>query len=394
MPLIFVSYRRQDTRSATARLCEKLQRHFGADAVFHDVESIEAGADFTATIASKIRDSSIVLVIIGPRWLETSGDGRTRLDDQADYVRLEIAAALRVRRAIIPVLVEGAGMPASAMLPADIQALAVREAHEIGDRHWQDDTDSLLARLEKHVPPTGRSILEPEPTQHSPLLRSIADYPSDLAQLLAQPRRQLTSLVRRPGYVTPAVTFFVVSHLIAAWLLVQKDLVESVPGFVFSGPLVGALILVAVSVPLHAVARLLRVPSHAPRTMAMVAYVQSVFMLLLSASCALVWTGLTLAQSDIGTRMHEIAYADQPLDVRIARLSTLSRSVTGGAFLAALALATVVGVYAVGWAAAASRAFREVLPMSWTRAAAIVVTILVLVLTITALMELAVRASP
>ena len=39
--LIFVSYRRQDTQSATGRLCDKLQMHFGADQVFHDIESIE-----------------------------------------------------------------------------------------------------------------------------------------------------------------------------------------------------------------------------------------------------------------------------------------------------------------------------------------------------------------
>ncbi len=55
MSLIFVSYRRQDTQSATGRLCDKLQAHFGADQVFHDIESIEAGSDFTATITSKIQ---------------------------------------------------------------------------------------------------------------------------------------------------------------------------------------------------------------------------------------------------------------------------------------------------------------------------------------------------
>ena len=54
MALIFVSYRRQDTQSATGRLCDKLQTHFDADRVFHDIESIAAGADFTAAITSRI----------------------------------------------------------------------------------------------------------------------------------------------------------------------------------------------------------------------------------------------------------------------------------------------------------------------------------------------------
>ena len=63
MSLIFVSYRRQDTQSATGRLCDKLQTHFGAEQVFHDIESIEPGSDFAATIESKIAGSSVVLVM-------------------------------------------------------------------------------------------------------------------------------------------------------------------------------------------------------------------------------------------------------------------------------------------------------------------------------------------
>src|SRR4030095_8127041 len=78
--LIFVSYRRQDTQSATGRLCDKLQTHFSVDQVFHDIESIEAGDSFPATIASKIAASSVVLVMIGRHWLDIAGkDGRSRL---------------------------------------------------------------------------------------------------------------------------------------------------------------------------------------------------------------------------------------------------------------------------------------------------------------------------
>ena len=56
--LIFVSYRRQDTQSATGRLCDKLQAHFSVDQVFHDIESIAPGSSFPATIVAKIAASS------------------------------------------------------------------------------------------------------------------------------------------------------------------------------------------------------------------------------------------------------------------------------------------------------------------------------------------------
>jgi hypothetical protein len=51
----------------------------------------------------------VMLAIIGPNWLNSKDEsGQRRLDNPADYVRVEIAAALRRNIRVVPVLVDGA----------------------------------------------------------------------------------------------------------------------------------------------------------------------------------------------------------------------------------------------------------------------------------------------
>ena len=68
---------------------------------------------------------AVLLVVIGGWWLTATGeDGRRRLDDPGDFVRLEIEAALARHVRVIPVLVDGARMPRAADLPASLEGLA------------------------------------------------------------------------------------------------------------------------------------------------------------------------------------------------------------------------------------------------------------------------------
>ena len=95
VPAIFLSYRRSDSVGAAGRLFDRLAEHFGADQVFRDIDSIEAGENFEESIRNALRLATVVLVVIGPRWLEArSQDGARRIDDPADYVRREIKLAL------------------------------------------------------------------------------------------------------------------------------------------------------------------------------------------------------------------------------------------------------------------------------------------------------------
>jgi hypothetical protein len=149
MTSIFLSYRRADTAGHAGRLVADLRKRFGENSVFHDIEIIPAGADFIEAIDEAIRHCQVLLILIGNTWLdEQDGEGRRRLGDPHDFVRLEIATALRRGIKVLPVLVEGAVMPKPDELPADLAALSHRNALELSDTRWDYDVGRLLAGIE------------------------------------------------------------------------------------------------------------------------------------------------------------------------------------------------------------------------------------------------------
>lgn len=160
---IFVSYRRHDSQSAAGRLTDFLERSFGREQIFRDVETLEPGVDFVKAIDKAIASSQVMLVVIGPRWLTIADkDGRRRLDQPGDWIRLETAAALRRDIRVIPVLVEDARPPAETDLPDEIKSLARREAHELSDKRWDYDVEQLTGALER-IPGIRRRPLQAEP---------------------------------------------------------------------------------------------------------------------------------------------------------------------------------------------------------------------------------------
>ena len=65
MSKVFVSYRRDDSAGFAGRLTDALERRFGADSVFRDVDDIAAGADFGVVIEQALQQVQAVLVVIG-----------------------------------------------------------------------------------------------------------------------------------------------------------------------------------------------------------------------------------------------------------------------------------------------------------------------------------------
>ncbi len=135
-----------------------MRGRFGASSVFMDVTDIEAGVDFVDVLQRAVGSCDVLLAVIGPEWLSsTDRRGRRRLDDPHDFIRLEIGTALKRNVRVIPVLVEGATMPAAEDLPADLEPLTRRQAVELRDTHWLADVDSLTSVLERLLAPrTGR----------------------------------------------------------------------------------------------------------------------------------------------------------------------------------------------------------------------------------------------
>jgi hypothetical protein len=108
-----------------------------------DVESIGAGQDFPQVIEKRITDCGALLAVIGPRWIDIL---RARAAGQ-DFVREEIACALRSGVQVIPLLVGGAIMPQAESLPDPIAGLSRREALQLHDDQFDSGVERLLQSL-------------------------------------------------------------------------------------------------------------------------------------------------------------------------------------------------------------------------------------------------------
>jgi hypothetical protein len=115
-----------------------------------DIDSIAAGADFISELHKAIRQSDVLVALIGRRWLSAADmAGRRRLDDPSDYVRLELEAALSDGLRVIPTLVQGASVPTSEELPATLRPLIRRQAIELRDATFARDARRLVQRLDE-----------------------------------------------------------------------------------------------------------------------------------------------------------------------------------------------------------------------------------------------------
>ena len=156
MSTIFISYRRDDTAPYAGRLYDRLTAHFGKGQVFMDIDQIAPGEDFVEVINRKVGACSIAIVLIGKHWLDAAdAQGKRRLDDPEDFVRLEVAAALQRNVRVLPVLVGGAAMPRMQQLPAPLAVLSRRNAFEISDTRFHTDVDKLIEALERPADESG-----------------------------------------------------------------------------------------------------------------------------------------------------------------------------------------------------------------------------------------------
>lgn len=113
-----------------------------------DVAAIEPGRDFRKAIDQSVATCSVLLAMIGQEWLSSKdSQGTRRLDDANDFVRIELASALRRDIPVVPVLVRGAKMPRVEQLPDDLKELAYRNAVELTHARWKSDVQALLQAL-------------------------------------------------------------------------------------------------------------------------------------------------------------------------------------------------------------------------------------------------------
>jgi hypothetical protein len=120
-PTIFVSYRRDDSAAIVYHMYDILTARYGAGTVFIDIDDVPGGVDFRDHVNAVLRETDLVLAVVGPDWCGMRETGNSRINDDKDLVRAEIETAFAQKITIIPVLVKGAFMPRAAELPASLQ---------------------------------------------------------------------------------------------------------------------------------------------------------------------------------------------------------------------------------------------------------------------------------
>ena len=165
MRKIFISYRRDDADEAAGRLSDHLVNQFGQDSVFMDVDGIAPGRDFRKVIEETLTQCDVLLGVMGRNWVDIKDEaGHRRLDNESDFVRLEIASALRRDIPVIPVRVQGATVPKPDSLPPDLKDFSYRNAVELTHERWNSDVQLLVEKMRRlfnePCPPVG----QPTPT--------------------------------------------------------------------------------------------------------------------------------------------------------------------------------------------------------------------------------------
>ncbi|MEO0467895.1 MAG: toll/interleukin-1 receptor domain-containing protein, partial [Pseudomonadota bacterium] len=157
MAKIFISYRREDSQYQADRLHTAIKPHVDDPArdIFIDIDNIPLGVNFATYLDGKVAECEVLLALIGPGWLEArDGAGNRRLDSPDDFVRIEIASALKRGIPVVPVLMDGAPVPRADQLPEDLKELALRNGTAISRSTFEADTVRMVKAL---------GLVEPEP---------------------------------------------------------------------------------------------------------------------------------------------------------------------------------------------------------------------------------------
>ncbi|WP_405583014.1 toll/interleukin-1 receptor domain-containing protein [Streptomyces sp. NBC_01190] len=153
----FINYRTGDGEKEAALLDEVLRQEFGNKRVFRDQRALEPGEDFPAKLWQRLRESNVVLVLVGPNWLTARNEaGELKLLVKGDYVHDEIAAALQQSPTrVITILLNGTPHLVAAQLPPEIKKLADRQVMYLRTPLAHLDLPLVVKEVRKYLPPAG-----------------------------------------------------------------------------------------------------------------------------------------------------------------------------------------------------------------------------------------------
>lgn len=242
MSRILLSYRRADTGIITGRIFDRLVQHFGKDSVFMDIDNIPFGLDFREHLNVQLAKCEIVVAVIGPDWLGAGEGDVTRIDDETDFVRIEVEAALNRNIPIIPLLVDRAPMPKASQLPESLKSFTFRNAAEVDTgRDFHSHMDRLIRAVDQLLgqpPEQNRSHTTSRDTS-----RDLKEKTKVVARLLAAfpPMRRWQGLW--PHVLISSVAICGLSYLLGSNPAVSPTTLDRLIVLTLAAPLIAGFLL-------------------------------------------------------------------------------------------------------------------------------------------------------
>jgi hypothetical protein len=146
---IFINYRRDDVPGDARGIRDGLAAKFGKGSVFMDVDNLLAGQRFDKELEKALDQCSVLVAVMGPRWMDLL-KARSETSER-DYVREEIAAALKRDIPVIPVRAGREGsmppLPRADQLPEDIRDLILHQKLDVAHERFGRDITELVAAI-------------------------------------------------------------------------------------------------------------------------------------------------------------------------------------------------------------------------------------------------------
>ena len=113
-----------------------------------DIDNIPYGVNFLDAMHELLNRTDILIAVVGRDWLGREADGTRKIDNETDFVRIEVETALKRGIPVIPVLVANATIPKPEELPESIRSFTYHSGAEVDyGRDFDAHMDRLIAAM-------------------------------------------------------------------------------------------------------------------------------------------------------------------------------------------------------------------------------------------------------
>jgi hypothetical protein len=129
---IFISYRRKGGYDIAKLVYDRLR--IDGYSVSFDIDTLERG-NFDTELEQRVKDCKDFLLVLSPNMFDRFLETDPNYDPENDWVRREIACALRTNKNIVPLALEGFVFPKT--LPNDVKGIAQKNAVDIYPKYFE-----------------------------------------------------------------------------------------------------------------------------------------------------------------------------------------------------------------------------------------------------------------